>query len=94
MGFFQAAIGNVISIAVLCLFVAGVLKVFQIHTALTEIKEVLTNIKNRQDFTPVETPPPAHPLAPSGEEMLRALDRELNLEQSSPAIDPEVVDPR
>jgi hypothetical protein len=93
VGFFAAAVGNVMSIIFFCLFAAGVLKLFQIHTTLGELKDLLTTLKNRQDLPAVSDTRVAVG-APSGEEMLRALDREMHLDGDKPALDPEVIEPR
>ena len=41
MDFLAAGLSSLISVFALALFVAGVLKLFQIHTVLTEIKDAL-----------------------------------------------------
>jgi hypothetical protein len=92
--FFSAVIGNLVGIAAFCLLVAGVMKLFQIATTLNEIKESLKGLRRDTSF---DAPPSAKAAAsgqPSGEEMLRALDRELHLDEQPPVIDPEIVNPR
>lgn len=89
MDFFAAIISNIMGIVTLCLFVAGVMKVFQIATTLTEIKDLLQKRQHEQPAAPA----PIASTAPSGEEMLRALDREMRI-NNEPGLDPEVVNPR
>jgi hypothetical protein len=91
--FTQFAIGNLVGIAGFVLIVAGVMKAFQMATALNEIKELLADIKrNTTDRAPgyvanpaVTTPPPPPFYSQSGDEMLRALTAE------EPAAQPEIV---
>lgn len=88
MEFAAAAISNVVGIVVLCLFAAGVMKLFQIATTLTEIKDLLQADKRQATFEPKA------PLTPSGEEMLRVLDQEMRLTSDPEGINPEIVNPR
>lgn len=83
--------GNVIGVVVFCLVAAGVLKLYHIHTALNEIRDAL-RAGRASDFTAAS--PLASSQAVSGEEMLRALDREMALETSRAPVDPEVIEPR
>ena len=95
MDFTQFAIGNLVGIAGFVLIVAGVMKAFQMATALSEIKELLADIKrNTRDRVPdyaanpaVTTPPPPPFYSQSADEMLRALKAE------EPTDQPEVVQP-
>ncbi|MEP6962841.1 MAG: hypothetical protein ABI995_12235 [Acidobacteriota bacterium] len=95
------------------LFAAAVLKLFQIHASLGEIKELLQGIRSQgSSFAgPVQrvaAPVPSYsaPVVPSlasdpviqpgidtrsGEEMLRALDAQMHLEEAT-ALHPEIVD--
>jgi hypothetical protein len=88
--FVGAAVSNIVGIVTLCLFVAGVMKIFQMATTLNEIKDLLQ--RERREERPI-VPSPLASTAPSGEEMLRALDRDLRMTEE-PGIDPEVVNPR
>jgi hypothetical protein len=82
----------------LCLFVAGVLKVFQISTTLTEIKDLLQRNRTEIKAAPEPAVAPIASTAPSGEEMLRALDREMRIQPDEApdqaGLDPEIVNPR
>jgi hypothetical protein len=94
----DAAIGNLIGIVAFALVGAAVLKLFQISATLVEIKELLSTNRLRQEFAGLEHAP-AVDATRSGEEMMRALDRELhldeqNLDEQTHAIDPEIVEPR
>lgn len=89
MEFFAAIVSNIMGIVTLCLFVAGVMKVFQIATTLNDIKDLLQK-RPREDAVPAA---PIASTAPSGEEMLRALDREMRI-NNEPGLDPEIVNPR
>lgn len=72
----QAVLANGISIVVIFAVLGGVMKVFQIGTTLTEIKDVLQEIKrNTSDYQPPAAGAAQQPQ--SGEEMLRALDSRL-----------------
>lgn len=66
------------NVFLLGLFIAGVLKLFQIHTVLIEIKDVL---KSRSVAGHTVTPSPIalHSLG-SGDEMLRAIDSQMQEE--------------
>jgi hypothetical protein len=109
MDFVAAGLSSLITVFMLALFMAGVMKLFQIHTTLTEIKDALkaTPVAPRASVAPVATyaapspaaspaPAPAPPLAlhemQSGEEMLRALDAQIHMEDR--ARNPEVIEPR
>jgi hypothetical protein len=81
----MTGISSVVSLLSITLFVAAVLKVFQMAATLTEIKDLLISLKTK---APVQAPIAA-PIAPtgipaafaagqSGEEMLRALSLELD----------------
>jgi hypothetical protein len=87
MDFMAAAFSTLITVFVLALFAAGVMKLFQIHSVLLEIKDALA----RRPVSPVPSVPPAAvPLAltQSGEEMLRALDAQMRWEtDAAPAPD-------
>jgi hypothetical protein len=72
---FLGGLSTNISIVSFTLFAAAVMKVFQMATVLTEIKELLASIKH--NAAPIQAPA-ALPLGQSGEEMLRALTAELD----------------
>lgn len=49
----QAIIGDAISLAAVVAILAGIIKLFQIATSLTEIRDLLVQIKrNTQDYSP------------------------------------------
>jgi len=74
MDFLGAGLANMAGILVFALVAAGVAKVFSIATTLSEIKDLLTEIKRRTD--------PAMPMSPfatteSAESLLRMVSAEL-----------------
>ena len=74
---FMGGLSSVITIVMFVIFAAGVMKVFQIATTLSEIKDVLTAIKHNAPMGP-SVRPGVLPLAQSGEEMLQAALSELD----------------
>jgi hypothetical protein len=96
MDMLQAAFGLLMNALVLALVGAGVMKLFQIHTALGEIKEQLGRGPSyappmaHVPSYPVYAPPPSAPTIPapavgdgrSGEQMLRELDAQMMLEEA------------
>jgi hypothetical protein len=73
---------TVISLVAFAIFAAGVMKVFQMATTLSEIKDVLSAIKLNAPMHPSigapMRPSAPLPLTQSGEEMLRAALSELD----------------
>jgi hypothetical protein len=72
----MGGVSSIISIVSFVIFAAGVMKVFQMATTLSEIKDVLTDIKRNAPIHPtvgssIGLPAPLSSLQ-SGEEMLRA----------------------
>ena len=86
---------SVVTLVALCLFVAGVMKVFSIANTLSEIRDTVKDIQRHQDVLPPSTLPGVAGLGESGDEMLRALDVQLNLHPTVEveAIKPEILDP-
>lgn len=81
----MAGMSTIMNVFLLGLFIAGVLKLFQIHTVLIEVKDAL---KSRSVAERSVTPSPItlHSLG-SGDEMLRAIDSQLqeeDLKSASP----------
>ena len=89
----MGGISTVLSLVTFAIFAAGVMKIFQMTTLLSEIKDLLTAIKLNGPIHPPVGPPvgapvsrigvPIGPPAPlpssqSGEEMLRAALSELD----------------
>jgi len=78
---FVGGLSTVVSIVSFVIFAAGVMKVFQMATTLSEIKDLLTAIKLNAPIHPpagaMQASAPL-PLPQSGEEMLRALSMELD----------------
>lgn len=79
MDFLAAGLSTVMNVFLLGLFVAGVLKLFQIHTVLTEMKDALGNRSVPRSAPPPDGTP-LHSLG-SGDEMLRAVDAQLREEE-------------
>ena len=92
--FLPNLLGSAVNLVALCIFVAGVMKVFQVANTLNEIRDAVKDIQRNQDFVApgakTVRPPSA---AQSGEEMLRALDVHMHLEDP-PAVKPEIINPR
>ncbi len=65
MDFVAAGLSTLVNVLLLALFVAGVSKLFQIHTTLTEIKD---SLRNRPVAEKVAQPTSLHALG-SGDEM-------------------------
>jgi hypothetical protein len=91
MEFLAAGFSSLISVFVLAIFVAGVLKLFQIHTVLMEIRE---GLKTAPQVSPRAAAPvfaaPQAPVTPtalhslgSGDDMLRALDAQMKWEETA-----------
>ena len=95
---FSNLFGGVLNIVALCLFAAGVMKVFQIAVTLGEIKDAVKSIQsNREIGAHISRSPSGVPVASSrsGDEMLRALDAELNLHPSDELpLEGEIINPR
>ena len=75
MDFVGAGLSNMTGILIFALVAAGVAKVYQIGTTLSEIKELLAELK-RDTHLPL----PAHPFVTteSAEQLLRAVSAELD----------------
>ena len=93
MEFLAAGLSSLLSVFVLAVFVAGVMKVFQIHTLLTEIKDQLKAGRPAAfaapSFAAAPVKAPAVPPAPeelhalgSGDDMLRALDAQMKWDEA------------
>jgi len=85
MDFLGAGLANIAGILIFALVAAGIAKVFSIATTLSEIKDLLTDIKRRTD--------PAMPTSPfatveSAESLLRMVSAEL--EHPVPPVQAEV----
>ena len=98
MEYVAAGLSSLVSVFVLAVFVAGVMKLFQIHTVLTEIKEGLRSAPPARAAAPFSAPPafatsaaPATPTAlhslGSGDDMLRALDAQMKWDESTSRSD-------
>jgi hypothetical protein len=87
---YMSGLSSIVSIVSFAIFVAGVMKVFQMANTLTEIKDLLTAIKINAPIhpamgpamgpaigTPVGVPAPL-PSVASGEDMLRAALSEMD----------------
>ena len=79
---YMGGLSSIVSIVSFVIFAAGVMKLFQMATTLSEIKDVLTAIKLNAPIhpaigAPIGAPAPL-PLVPSGEDMLRAALSELD----------------
>lgn len=83
---YMGGLSSIVSIVSFVIFAAGVMKVFQMATTLTEIKDILTSIRHN---APIEPRAPA-PLAQTGEEMLRALS--LELDHPLPPVNPTSIE--
>lgn len=91
--------GGVINIVALCIFAAGVMKVFQIATTLGEIKDAVKAIQRDREVGPHIGRSAASGVhvstSRSGDEMLRELDAQLNLHPSDELpLRGEIINPR
>jgi len=85
MDYFAAGVSSLVSIFVLVVFIAGVMKLFQIHAVLTEIRDALQKtpapVRSMGGSTPaVATTSARLDAMQSGEDMLRALDAQIKLD--------------
>jgi hypothetical protein len=71
---YMGGLSSILSIMTFAVFAACVLKVFQMATTLTEIKDLLITLKRNAPLAPSSP----LPLAASGEEMLQAALSELD----------------
>ena len=96
--FLPNLLSSFMNIVALCVFFAGIWKLFQVATAINEIRDVVKDIRRSQDgIAPAGRPAsPASVEGLSGDEMLRALDVQLNLKPTVEldAVKPEIVNPR
>ena len=89
---YMGGLSSIVSIVSFVIFAAGVMKVFQMATTLSEIKDVLTAIKlNAPIRPPIGAPsigaPATVPSVQSGEDMLRAALSELDHPVSPTSIE-------
>jgi hypothetical protein len=80
----QLVFGNLISILVLALVGAGVMKIFQVASSINDVKGLLTDIKRN-----TQGDAPAHIATPfsyerSAEELMRAVNAEVDHPVSDP----------
>ena len=75
---YMGGLSSIVSIVSFVIFAAGVMKLFQMATTLSEIKDVLTSIKLNAAIQPPAGAPATLPSAQSGEDMLRAALSELD----------------
>jgi len=75
MDFIGAGLANLTSILIFALVAAGIAKTFQIAGTLTEIKELLADIKRNTDH---QTPTVPFATTESAESLLRAVSAELD----------------
>lgn len=73
MAGFQTIIGTLTALVVYGLIVAGVLKIFQMHTELREVKELLRDIRTNTQLAPATS---ARVPYQSPEDLIRAIHRE------------------
>jgi hypothetical protein len=79
LGEVQFILGSLAPLVVYCLILAGVIKIFQMHTELNAIKELLRDIRRNTDHEiPASTS--AVPFQ-SPEDLIRAIHREGAAEQ-------------
>jgi hypothetical protein len=93
MEFLAAGISSLLSVFVLALFAAAVMKLFQIHTTLIEIKDELKLGRSTPSYSAPSLVPamkaPTVPTVPeelhslgSGDDMLRALDAQMKWDEA------------
>jgi hypothetical protein len=104
VGFLAAFIGQIISLVIFGLMVAGVMKVFQMAGDMREMKELLRDIKRNTSLGPatssVTTPAPVAQPAAGGfspqmtpEELVRAVHAQKFSDDDFPALEPTVLPP-
>ncbi len=93
MEFAGAALSSVASILFLALVIAGVAKTFQIATSLSEIKDLLADIKRNTNSQSLAGPSPSTPISSveTAENLLRAV-AEMDHPVPPPAIELEHQD--
>ncbi len=84
---YMGGLSSIVSIVSFVIFAAGVMKVFQMATTLSEIKDVLTAIKLNAPIHPPIGAPATVPSVQSGEDMLRAALSELDHPVSPTSIE-------
>jgi hypothetical protein len=84
---YMGGLSSIVSIVSFVIFAAGVMKVFQMATTLSEIKDVLTAIKLNAPIHPPIGAPSTLPSVQSGEDMLRAALSELDHPVSPTSIE-------
>ncbi len=89
MEYLAAGVSSLMSVFLLAVFVAGVMKLFQIHTVLVEIKDSMRSGNVSHSFSVPSAVAPVVPAAPealhsmgSGDEMLRALDAQMKWDET------------
>jgi hypothetical protein len=81
MEFLVAGFSSLISIFVMAMIGFGVSKLFQIHTVLGEIRDALRVSGASSRIAEHQRSAPPVAAASSGEDMLRALDAQIKLDQ-------------
>ena len=76
-------LSSILSIVTFCIFGAGVMKLFQMATTLTEIKDLLATMKTGAPIQPTTSLAAMQ----SGEEMLRALTAEMDRSVSPTSVE-------
>jgi len=80
----QMVFGNLISILVLALVGAGVMKIFQVAATMNDLKGLLVDIKrNTQGDAPAQAATP-YSYERSAEELMRAVNAEIDHPVSDP----------
>jgi hypothetical protein len=96
LDFAQAAISSFITITLIVVLIAGVMKVFQIANELGEMKSLLKDIKhNGEDLLPqgrsATSRALGHQLTDPDEARTASMLRSLSAEEYAAALQPEVV---
>jgi hypothetical protein len=89
MDFVAAGLSSLLTLFTLALFIAGVLKLFQIHAVLIEIKDGLASkgglpvgTQAVRSVLASDVPSALHEMG-SGDDMLRALDAQMKWDQNA-----------
>lgn len=89
----QVVVSGIVTIVVYSLILAGVFKLFQIGTNLSEIKDLLQDLKrNTQDFALTNSIPPAPAPIESPAGLISAISAVRAESEPSPSPEPAAVD--
>jgi hypothetical protein len=94
--FVQSFVGDVASLVVFVLLIAGTMKVFQMSTDMREIKDILKDIKRNTQQVAMAAPAaaPAMGNQVTAEELVRAVNAQNFSGDEFPVLEPVVIPPQ